>query len=255
MDSAPSFIKAPLAAMRIRRASRHVDGLLGTSRAAAGSLIADGCFSRAAFSVIFPPPVERAGAAVTASAASPRAQEPVFGIYDPWASRALIAFVSYAIELTGRRDALQLRIAVREPAADRAPVSFVAATGIDEFLGGIDVLVVPAYDDSIALALIAALRSGKAVIVPDCSGAAELIEYGRHGVMFPARSAYHLANTVNLVSQSWSQTPVLLAEGGAAIAKTNPAAVAHSFAMTCERLVSAHGRARGAASSRGSPHG
>jgi hypothetical protein len=244
-----------LAMLRARRGSRHVDALIGTSRAAVGGLMTGGYFPRAAFSVIVPPPVERAAAAV--EAASARASEPVFGIYDPGASADLIAFVSHAIQLTGRPNALQVRIALHEPPpAVAPPLSFVAADGIDGFLAGVDVLAVPAYDDSVAAALIAALRSGKSVIVPDRGGAAELIEYGRHGLMFSAGSAYHFANAMNIVSQSWSQKPVLLADGGPAIARTHPAAVAHSFAAVYARLLAVtpsplplvgRGRGRGSA--------
>ena len=243
-DAAGSLVPS-LAMLRARRGSRHVDALIGTSRAAVGGLMTGGYFPRAAFSVVVPPPVERAAAA--AEAASARASEPVFGIYDPCASADLIAFVSHAAPLTGRPTALQVRIALHEPPpAVAPPLSFVATDGIDNFLASVDVLAVPAYDDSVAAALIAALRSGKSVIVPDRGGAAELIEYGRHGLMFSAGSAYHFANAMNIVSQSWSQKPVLLADGGPAIARTHPAAVAHSFAAVYARLLAVTRRDRGA---------
>jgi glycosyltransferase involved in cell wall biosynthesis len=120
----------------------------------------------------------------------------------------------------------------------------VPTDGIDGFLATIDVLAVPAYDDAIAAPLIAALRGGKSVIVPDPSGAAELVEYGRHGLMFCAGSAYHFANAIDIVSQSWSQKPVLLADGGPAIARTHPAAVAHTFATVYRRLAPAADQTR-----------
>jgi glycosyltransferase involved in cell wall biosynthesis len=142
----------------------------------------------------------------------------------------------------GRRNALEVRIAMREPSpAAPAPISIVPAEGIDGFLAAVDVLAVPAYDDAIAAVLIAALRAGKSVIVPDPSGAAELIEYGRHGLMFCAGSAYHFATAMDIVSQSWGQKPVLLADGGPAIARTHPAAVSDIFAAAYRRLVPASG--------------
>jgi hypothetical protein len=245
-----------LAVFQARRASAHVDALLGTSRAAPGGLLADGFFPRAQFSVVVPPPVERAGAAAVAAAApggNARAT-PVFGIYD--AAADLVAFMSHALQLTGRPQTFDVRIATSAPpptapfpspahergggggaAAATAPMSFTAAGALDAFLAAIDVLAVPAYDDSIAAALIAALRAGKSVIVPDRGGAAELIEYGRHGFMFSAGSAYHFATALNIVSQSWTQRPILLADGGPAIAKTHPVAVSHSFATVYARLV------------------
>jgi hypothetical protein len=225
-----------LAASRGKRASRHVAALVGTSRAATGALFTDGYFANAKFSVVVPPPVERGADAANAAG---RASNPVFGVYDPGASSDLVDFVSRAIELTGRRSALALRIAMAMPLpAAPAPIAMVPAAGIEDFLGTIDVLAVPAYDDAVAAPLIAALRAGKSVIVPDPSGAAELIEYGRHGLMFCAGSAYHFANAVDIVGQSWSNRPVLLADGGPAIARTHPRAVAHAFAAVYDRLAS-----------------
>jgi hypothetical protein len=236
------------AAAQAKRASRHVGAVIGTSRAAAGRLIAAGWFSGAAFSVILPPPVERSGAAPAPRAAG---GEPVFGIYDPGAPRELFAFVAHAIDLTGRRDNIRIRVAAKHPPREVGPMTVVEAAAIDEFLATLDVLVVPAYRDAAAPALIAALRAGKSVIVPDCGGAAELIEYGRHGVMFAAGSAYHLANAINLIGQSWQETPVLLAEGGPAIARTHPTIVAQGFAEALQRLVSARSQQRVAGTSHG----
>jgi hypothetical protein len=245
-DAVPASSIPSFAVSRAKRASSHVAALIGTSRAAVGGLIAAGYFQNAMSSVMVPPPAERA-VAVNARSGQPgepaRARvseaDPVFGIYDPCASPALVAFVSRAVELTGRRSALQVRIAAAAsmPAAP-APITIVPADGIEDFLAAIDVLAVPAYDDGIAAALIAALRAGKSVIVPDPSGAAELIEYGRHGLLFCAGSAYHFANALDLVGQSWSQRPVLLADGGPAVARTHPAAVARVLAAVYGRLLS-----------------
>jgi hypothetical protein len=236
-DATPSGISS-FAASRVKRASRHVTALIGTSRATVGGLVSAGCFPHATSSVIVPPPVERV--AVAAPAPAKRTQAPVFGVYDPCASSDLVAFVSHAVELTGLRNAARVRIAMRVPVPTAsASIAITAPTGIDGLLAEIDVLAVPAYDDAVAPALIAALRAGRSVIVPDPSGAAELIEYGRHGLMFCAGSAYHLANAMDLVGQSWSERPVLQADGGPAIARTHPAAVAHTFVTVYERLVPA----------------
>jgi hypothetical protein len=253
---APSSRISSLATSRAKRASRHVGALIGTGRAAVGGLIAGGYFPHAASSVIVPPPVERA--AVAANVPSASASNPVFGVYDPCASRDLVAFVAHAIELTGQRNALQMRMAMEAPsAAAGAAISIVPADGIDGFLAAVDVLAVPAYDDAMAAPLIAALRAGKSVIVPDPSGAAELIEYGRHGLLFCAGSAYHFANAMDIVGQSWSQKPVLLADGGPAIARTHPAAVSHTFVAIYDRLAAAsdHNRADPPVSSRTPSHG
>jgi hypothetical protein len=234
----PSIWLPSIAAMRAKRASRLVAAVIGTGRAAVGDLIAGGYFARATSSVMVAPPVERAADA--ADAISARAAVPVFGIYDPYATDDMIAFVSRAIELMGPRTTPELRIAMREPQLPvPAPISIVPAGDIAGFVAAIDVLTVPAYDDAAAAVLIAALRAGKPVIVPDPSGAAELIEYGRHGVMFCAGSAYHFAAAMDLVSQSWRETSVLRADGGPAIVRTDPVVVAESFAETCRRLIAA----------------
>jgi glycosyltransferase involved in cell wall biosynthesis len=196
-----------------------------------------------------PPPIERPaadGLAVAVPAA--RGGEPVFGVYDPHASADVLSFISHALKLTGRPRAVAMQIALRDapPSPPAAAVSFVPAQGVDGFVAGIDMLAVPAYDDSVAAALMAALRAGKPVIVPDRGGAAELIEYGRHGFMFAAGSPYHFANALNVLSQSWRDRPVLLAEGGPAIARTHPAAVAHAFAAVYERLLATRGNDRSA---------
>ena len=236
-DAPPPSTRLPsIAAWKAKRASRHVAALIGTGRAAVGGLIAGGYFPHATFSVIVAPPVERAAA--VANVQSARASGPVFGVYDPCAPPDLVAFVSRAIELMGRRNALEVRIAMREPRyIAPAPISIVPAESIDSFLAAVDVLAVPVYDDAVAGVLIAALRAGKSVIAPDPSGAAELIEYGRHGLMFCAGSAYHFATAMDIVSQSWSQTPVLRADGGSAIARTHPAAASDIFAAAYRRLV------------------
>jgi hypothetical protein len=251
-DAPPPVLS--FATSRAKRASGHVTALVGTSRAAVGGLMAGGYFPHATSSVIVAPPVERAAA--VAQSPSARTAEPVFGIYDPNASPDLVAFVARAIELSGQRNALQVRIAVREPSRLAAtPVSLVAAEGIDGFLAAIDVLAVPVYDDAGAAPLIAALRAGKSVIAPDPSGAAELIEYGRHGLMFSAGSAYHFANAMDIVSQSWSQRPVLLADGGPAIARTEPAMVSRAFAAIHRQLVSHDEGATSLAEARRPSHG
>jgi glycosyl transferase family 1 len=229
-----------LAARRAKRASRQVVAVVGTGRGAVGAMMEAGYFPNAMFSAIVPPPVTLDAAA--ASAAPERRTDPVFGVYDPYASSDLITFAARALDLAGRRNLADIRIAMGAPPAKApASVSIVPAADIGAFLATIDVLAVPAYDDSLAAPLIAALRAGKSVIVPDPSGAAELIEYGRHGLMFSADSAYHFANALDLLGQSWRQRPVLLADGGPAIARTHPATVAQDCAAAFHRVAAGHG--------------
>jgi hypothetical protein len=235
---------ASLAAARVKRASRHVDAVAGTSRAAIAGFLTDGYFANAAFSAVVPPPV--GGAAGVAAAVGPPANRrsvPVFGVYAPAAAAAQFSFISHAVGLTGRPDAIAVRVATHNaPATAAARISTVAAGNVEDFVAAIDVLAVPAYDDTMVAALIAALRSGKPVIVPDRGGGAELIEYGRHGLMFCAGSAYHFANAMNLISQGWGEKPVLFATGGPAIARTQPDAAAASFVAVWNRAAASRGR-------------
>jgi hypothetical protein len=226
----PSARTAPIA-WRARRASRRVDAVLGTGRAAVGSLIGRGYFPRAVFSAMTAPPV---GVTTAAARTALAGGVPVFGVYDPPA--AMVPFVADAVRLSGCVPPLSVRIAVREPLkSDVGSMTLVAANGLDSFLSTIDVLAVPAYDDSYAAAIIAALRNGKRVLVPEGSGGAELIEHGRHGLVF-AQNAYHFANAMALLEQSWRQKPPLMPEGSAAIALTDPAAVAETVIAVYDRL-------------------
>jgi glycosyl transferase family 1 len=224
---------------RAKHSSRHVGGVIGTCRVAVGSLIAGGYFPRAASSIIISPPVDTLGAARPGEMAlSPRsAGGPVIGIYDPHATAGVVAFVSQALVLTGRRNGMQVRLAVRSPPSISAGLAFGSVVEVEDFVAAIDVLVIPSYDDSLARVLIAALRAGKSVVVPDRSGAADLIDHGRYGLIFPAGSAYHLANAMNILTEAWKHPAVLNVDATPAIAKTNPRGVARTLRAVCKRLV------------------
>jgi hypothetical protein len=227
------------AAARLRKASRHVRGLMGTSRSAIGDLIAAGWFSGAAFSVVVPPPVE-APVGPVAVPSRQRAGAPVFGLYDAAGSTDDMTFMARAIALIGPPGTIQMRIATKHAAAGAPSLAAasVALMPIAAFLATVDVLVVPVYDDSAAPAIMAALRAGKSLVVPDASGAAELVGYGRHGTTFPNGSAYHLATAMNMIHQAWSETPPLATDATAVIERTSPAAVAQGFAAAWRRLAS-----------------
>lgn len=220
-------------AWHARYASRRVAGLVGSNRADLGRHLRQSYFTRARFSVVAPPPTcpppADAIPPVTGSA-----EHPVFGFYDPEASESALRFLLRAIDLTGPPGRFALRIA---PAvlSRRVPertghATFVEAADPADFLRGIDVLLVPEAHDRALPTIATALVARRIVIVPDTGAAIELIDYGRHGVLHAAGSAYHFAMAINVMTQSWSNRPITFEGIDAAVARTAPEQVARAFA-------------------------
>lgn len=221
-----------------RHASRHVVGLVGSNRADLGRHLRQSYFTRARFSVVAPPPTcpppANAMPAVTGSAESP-----VFGFYDPEAGEDTLQFLLRAIDLTGPPGRFALRIA---PAAlsQRVPeraghATFVEAADPADFIRGIDVLLVPEAHDRTLPTIATALVARRIAIVPDTGAAIELIDYGRHGVLHAAGSAYHFAMAINVMSQSWSNRPIAFEGIDDAVARTAPEHVARAFARALRK--------------------
>jgi glycosyltransferase involved in cell wall biosynthesis len=231
----PKF--ASFAGWRARFASRPVAGVIGSNRADIGQHFERGFFPRARFSVLAPPPVDmRDGAS-----AGPAASTPTFGVYDPDATAHVLGFIAHAVSLTGHPDDLSFRIAPsRLRSLVHAPevMSFVDAPDLESFVAAVDALVLPYCEDRMVPAVLAALKARKIVIVPDGGVASELIEYGRHGVVYAAGSAYHLSMAINIVAQSRKDRPLDFQGVDAVIARTSPREVARTFAATYGRLVS-----------------
>jgi hypothetical protein len=226
-----------LAGWSARLASRHVDGLIGSNRTDIAQHVALGFFPRAKFSAVVPPPV--ASRSATASIDSD-AGIPTFGVYDPAGTAASLKFLLRAVALTGHPEFFRVAIA---PARLRAlapagphNVTFIDAASAQEFMRGIDVLVLPYGEDRMVGSVVAALDARKIVIVPDGGLAAELIEYGRHGMLYAAGSAYHLASAINIMSQAWRNRPFNFAGVDRPLSRVEPAAVASRFAAAYSRL-------------------
>lgn len=238
-DSPAQGFAQRIAALPARLASRHVAGVIGSNRADLGRRLSEGYFPRARFTAIAPPPTEPP--AIEAFAPGPAdAGKPVFGFFDPDASGNALQFLLRAFDLTGAPDPFDLRIAPAALAA-RAPgraaqASFVDAADAAAFLRGVDALLAPEAHDRALPAIAVALAMRKVVVVPDSGAASELVEYGRHGVLFPAGSAYHLAMAINVMAQSWTNRPFAFAGVEAAIARTSRQAVARAFAAAYRRI-------------------
>ncbi|MEZ5785768.1 MAG: hypothetical protein R3D62_04635 [Xanthobacteraceae bacterium] len=220
-------------AWHTRHASRRVAGLVGSNRADLGRHLRQSYFTRARFSVVAPPPTSPPPAEAIPPATG-SAEQPVFGFYDPEANESTLRFLLRALDLTGPLGRFALRIA---PAAlsrcvpERAGhATFVEATDPADFIRGIDVLLVPEAHDRTLPTIVTALLARRIVIVPDTGAAIELIDYGRHGVLHAAGSAYHFAMAVNVMTQSWSNRPITFEGIDTAVARTASEEVARAFA-------------------------
>jgi hypothetical protein len=240
----PSPVRMPpqrlARAWHTRFASRHVAGLVGSNRADLGRHLCQSYFPRARFSIVAPPPTcpsaPDAMRAVTGSA-----ECPAFGFYDPEASESTLQFLLRAIDLTAPPDRFALRIAPAALAA-RVPehaghATFVDAADPADFIRGIDVLLVPEAHDRALATIAAALVARRIVIAPDTGAAVELVEYGRHGVLYAAGSAYHFAMAINVMTQSWSNLPITFEGIDAAIPRTAPEQVARAFGRAFRKAV------------------
>lgn len=227
-----------LARWRARRASRHVAAVLGSNRADMGRHFRHGFFSRARFSVVAPPPVPRA-ADVPAANGRQRQAVPVFGVFDPDATVEALERLVRAVALTGQSGLFDLRVA---PAALARRIDLpVGVTAVDAadpaaFLRALDVLVVPSADDRAAAVVLAALAARRSVVVPDTGALAEIVDYGRRGLLYTAGSAYHLAMAMTVMAQSWTNRPFSFDGVAEAIDRAAPDAVARVFAQAWRRL-------------------
>lgn len=238
------FVRTPpqrfARAWSIRRASRHVAGLVGSNRADLGRHLCQSYFPRARFSIVAPPPTGPLPPE-TISASNSTAACPTFGFYDPEASESTLRFLLRAIDLTGPPGRFTLRagpatLAARMP--ERAGhATFVEAANATDFMRGIDVLLVPDAHDRALPTIATALVTRRIVVAPDTGAAIELIDYGRRGILFAAGSAYHFATAINVIAQSWSNRPITFEGAEAAIADTTPEQVAQVFSKAFRKVV------------------
>jgi hypothetical protein len=229
------------AGLRAKGASRHVCGLLGSNRASIGSHIEAGFFPRAKFSMITLPPIPMGTR--TEDRSPPRVfSTPMLGYYAHEGAQEHLNFLLDAIKLTGSQHLFRLLIAqqgVRPAAQVRAPanVSFLRVDKVGDFVTSIDVLVVLRSDNCAIEAALMALCSNKIVMAPDGGSISEALQYGRHGILFGAGSAYELAMAIDNVSQSWERPPFDFTGADAAIRCTSPDEVAQVFARASRKLV------------------
>lgn len=223
---------------RVRHASRHVAAVVGSNRADMGRHFRQGFFSRARFSLVAPPVAAPVPIAPAAEGRTPRSV-PVLGVFDPEAAPATLALTSRAVALTGHSDLFRLHVAPAAFAREGALPPGAIVVDTDDpvaFVRDIDVLVVPCADDRAGVAVLAALAARKSVVVPDTGALAELVDYGRRGVLFSADSAYHLAMAINVMTEAWTNRPFSFEGVEEAIDRAAPEAVARVFTDAWRRV-------------------
>jgi hypothetical protein len=222
-----------IGALRQRASSsRHVTGLVGSSRAALARAIETGLFPAATFARVIAPPIELPATVTPSREPSPLV---TFGVYDPYAGDDDLRFVLQAIASSGHTDLFNIRLAVptyRLPPILPRNVSAADPGDPAAFVGSVDALVVPYDADHLLAGLAAALQAGKTVIVPDGGLASELIGFGRTGVLFVAGSAYDLALKINVVTGSSSSQPFAFHGGQDTVRACAPGEVAKAFAAS-----------------------
>jgi DNA-binding transcriptional LysR family regulator len=100
----------------------------------------------------------------------------------------------------------------------------------------VDALIVPENDDRVVEQVVLAVRDNKAVIAPDNGAVAEVLGFGRHGVLFSAGNPYDLARSINHLTASWKRQPFDFRGGDSIINRTTPQEVARTFARAYRRL-------------------
>lgn len=70
---------------------------------------------------------------------------------------------------------------------------------IHEVMRGLDILILPSYNEPFGLVVLEAMASGAIVIASDSGGPLEIIEHGKDGFFFKTGNVNSLVETINLV--------------------------------------------------------
>src|SRR5262249_34543675 len=117
-----------------------------------------------------------------------------------------------------------------------ANVSIEPFRTTSDFVAGIDALVVPKSDDRALEQVVLAVRDNKSVVAPDDGAVAEVLGFGRHGVLFSAGNPYDLARSINRLTASWKREPFDFKGGDSIIDRTTPSEVARTFGRFYRKL-------------------
>ena len=223
-----------------RRSSRYVSAVLGSNRASIAKHLEAGFFPQAKFTMTTLPPIAVPAGRETWSP-PPDSATAVLGCCQHDGADEDIRFVLDAITLTGTRHLFRVLVFQRSvSAAAKSPhdrnVAFLTADSVGDLIQAIDVLIVPRNDDRAMEAVLLALRSNKIVIAPDGGTVAEALQFGRHGVLFNAGSAFDLAMAIDKTTGALSGPPFDFAGTDSVIGSARPQEVARVFARAYRKL-------------------
>jgi hypothetical protein len=227
-------------ALGTRYASRHVQGVLGSSRVSICNYIEAGFFWQAKFSMIALPPVEIPMETETA-VRTHTGPLPTFGYYNHYGANRALNFLLAAVKLTGVQHLFRLVIGEGRdgsPSSSRQfeNVVFERFDTASDFVDSVDVLIAPESDDRAIEQVVLARRDHKTVIAPDGGAIAEFLRFGRNGVLFSAGNPYDLARSINNVTASGMRQPFNFKGGDSIIHLAAPREVARIFARAYRKL-------------------
>lgn len=104
----------------------------------------------------------------------------------------------YQLRIAGAGEAAYVRQLKARAAG--LPVEFANFTAAAEFLAGVDVLVMPSWEEPFGLVMLEAMAAGVPVIATDAGGPASIVTPGETGVLVPPRHPAALAEAVRAVA-------------------------------------------------------
>ncbi|HLN11362.1 MAG TPA: hypothetical protein VK281_20730 [Xanthobacteraceae bacterium] len=234
-----------LPGMMARHASRHVSALIGSNRRDIGRHRELGFFPASRFSVVAGIPVQPDGSRTRAVPSPPW---PRFGYFNPDHTPASWSFVRDALAMIGS-SSYALAVAP-DPGSEAQAGDAVVSLPDDDpaaLVDTIDVLIVPYADDRFAEVITRALVAGRMVIASDDGLNAELLDYGRRGILFENGRGSDLAGKMLDVILSWSSPAMSFDVAEDVMAMTSPRRCADVFIAAYNRMMAATGAAARAA--------
>lgn len=107
---------------------------------------------------------------------------------------------------------------------------------VKKLMASSDVLVLPSISDAFGLVVLEAMALGTPVVVSDHVGAAELVEEGKSGFVFPSGSAEAFVNILGMLADDRGQLPRLSESAKRAIRRLTLTDPMKSFAIEIAHL-------------------
>ncbi|MGA2127519.1 MAG: glycosyltransferase [Xanthobacteraceae bacterium] len=234
-----------LTGMMARRASRHVSALIGSNRRDIGRHRELGFFPASRFSMVAGIPVPLAPDETPRSGAVPPPPWPRFGYFNPDHTPASWSFLREAVSMVGS-SSFTLAVAPDPGSAARGAsaceaVAVLADDDAAALVEAVDALVVPYADDCFAEPITRALVAGRVVIASDNGLNAELLDYGRRGILFANGNGSDLADKMLDVIMSWHSRAMSFDVAEEVMETASPRRCAAVFTAAYERMMAATG--------------